>query len=99
MIGTTVLAIIFNILSVVGVVVCLKHIAEVDNFKFVIFISTIHFFFTAIGTRVLLRINVFNYKEATFEAVLPLAAVCNMGFAFQADYVSYDREAYCRLHL
>ena len=53
--------IIGNILSVVGVVICNKYITEIDGFKYMIFLSFLHFTVTAIGTRILLYIGVNMY--------------------------------------
>jgi len=67
------LGVVFNILSVVGVVMLNKQLVAKDGFDFIIFISTCHFFVTSIGTRVLLKMGFFQYKEAQVKNVLPVA--------------------------
>lgn len=74
--------VIGNILSVVGVVICNKYITEVDGFNFMIFLSFLHFVFTAIGCRVMLMCNVFSWSPATFSSVLPLAIGSLLSVAF-----------------
>ena len=77
-----VLAIIGNILSVVGVVICNKYIVEVDGYNFMIFLSFLHFVFTYMGSQVLLQLNVFQYKEAPLAGVLPVAIGSLLSVAF-----------------
>ena len=64
--------IIGNILSVVGVVICNKYITEIDGFKYMIFLSFLHFTVTAIGTRILLYIGVYTYKPVVSINYLPV---------------------------
>ena len=77
-----IIAIIGNILSVVGVVICNKYITEVDGYDFMIFLSFLHFVFTSIGTKILLGINCFQYKEAPLSGVLPVAIGSLLSVAF-----------------
>jgi hypothetical protein len=70
-----VIAVISNVLSVVGVVLTNKYIVETDGYNFMIFLSFLHFAFTAVGTRVLLKADVFSYASAEPTAVLPVAIV------------------------
>ena len=69
------LGIVGNIVSVVGVVITNKYIVEVDNYDYMIFLSFLHFMFTTIGTRVLLFLGLFEYKEAPLSGVLPVSIV------------------------
>lgn len=70
-----VIAVISNVLSVVGVVLTNKYIVETDGYNFMIFLSFLHFAFTGLGTRVLLKAEVFSYAAAEAHAVLPVAIV------------------------
>ena len=45
------------------------------GFKFVIFLSFLHFAFTAAGTRILLNMDVYQYKMVTVQQVLPVSVV------------------------
>ena len=67
--------IVVNILSVVGIVICIKYITDVDKYKFMVFLSFLHFLFTAIGTRLFLCVNMFTYSAAPLSGVLPVAIV------------------------
>jgi len=70
-----VVAVIANVLSVVGVVLTNKYIVESDGYNFMIFLSFLHFSFTALGANVLLKAEVFSYAPADVSAVLPVAIV------------------------
>mmetsp|Transcript_3150 Transcript_3150/g.4857 ORF Transcript_3150/g.4857 Transcript_3150/m.4857 type:complete len:326 (-) Transcript_3150:49-1026(-) len=67
------LGIVFNVMSVVGVVMLNKYISSFDKFNFMIALSAMHFGFTSVGTRILENRGVFTYKEAKFTKVLPVA--------------------------
>ena len=67
--------IIVNILSVVGIVICIKYITDIDKFKYMVFLSFLHFLFTAVGTRTLLALNMFTYSGAPLSGILPVAIV------------------------
>ena len=45
----TLVGIVGNILSVVGIVILNKYITEVDGFNFMVFLSFLHFAFTFVG--------------------------------------------------
>ena len=62
--------VVSNILSVVGVVITNKYITEIDGFNYMVYLSFLHFLFTAIGTRVLLKFGMFTYKPADLTSVL-----------------------------
>jgi len=79
---TVAAGIVGNILSVVGVVITNKYITEVDGFNYMVFLSFLHFVFTALGTRVLLGMNTFTYKPAAMSGVLPVAVGSLMSVAF-----------------
>ena len=70
-----IIGIIVNILSVVGIVICNKYLTEMDNYKFMVFLSFLHFSFTAVGTRILSMCNVFTYSPAPMSGILPVAIV------------------------
>ena len=70
--GVTILGIIGNIISVVGVVLCNKYI-NVSGFKFTMFLSTCHFAFTWFGCHLLLLGNFFEYRHEDVQNILPLA--------------------------
>lgn len=72
---TILCGIVGNILSVVGVVITNKYITGVDGYNYMIFLSFLHFFCTTIGTRVLLSLGVFQYKDAPLSGVLPVSLV------------------------
>ena len=79
---TVLIGIVGNIVSVVGVVISNKYIVEVDGFNFTVLLSFFHFFFTMIGTRVLLAGKYFEYKEAAFNNVLPVSIGSLLSVAF-----------------
>lgn len=72
---TTMLAVIGNIVSVVGVVIVNKYIVSIDGFNFMVFLSFTHFVFTYLGCIVLLNLGFFTYKPAPLKGVLPVALV------------------------
>ena len=82
--------VIVNILCVVGVVICNKYITDVDGFNFMVFLSFLHFAFTALGTRVLLFFNVFTYQSASFLNILPLSIGSLLSVAFMNLNLSYN---------
>lgn len=77
-----VLAVITNILSVVGVVICNKYIIEIDGFNFSVFLSFLHFGFTTMSMKVLLSFNQFQYTPAALSGVLPVSlfSLLSVGF-------------------
>eukprot|EP01041_Mallomonas_annulata_P005772 gene5772-11665_t len=74
--------IIVNILSVVGIVICIKYITDIDGYKFMVFLSCLHFLFTAIGSRVMLGLGMFTYSPAPLSGVLPVAIGSLLSVAF-----------------
>ncbi len=66
-------AILWNIISVVGVVVLNKHLSEKDGMEQVVLLSFLHFLFTTAGVRILLKGKFFEYKDAKMSKVLPVA--------------------------
>lgn len=77
-----IVGVISNILSVVGVVIFNKYIIEVDDYNFSIFLSFLHFAFTAMATRVLLSMGYFTYTPAPITGILPVAvgSLLSVGF-------------------
>ncbi len=71
--ATVLNAILWNVISVVGVVVLNKHLSEKDGMKQVVFLSFLHFVFTTFEVRILLRLKFFEYKDAKMSKVLPVA--------------------------
>ena len=69
----TVVGIVGNLTTVVGVVILNKYIQQTYNFNAMIFLSFWHFVFTALGIRVLLFLGFFRYKEAKTRSVMPVA--------------------------
>lgn len=77
-----IIGVVVNILSVVGVVITNKYITEVDGFEFMVFLSFLHFSFTAIGTRVMLKAEIFSFKAAPLSGILPVAVGSLLSVAF-----------------
>ncbi len=71
--------IILNILSVFGIVILNKAITANDGYEFMIFLSFLHFVFTSIGTRVLLKMEVFKDKHVPLADLAPVAVVSGLG--------------------
>ena len=67
--------VVMNILCVVGIVIWNKYITEIDGFNFMVFLSFLHFLFTAVMMRVLLCLGMFKYAAAPFSSVFPVALV------------------------
>jgi len=74
--------IVGNILSVVGIVICNKYITDVDGYKFMVFLSFLHFLFTAIGGKLMLCCNMYTYAPAPMSGVLPVAIGSLLSVAF-----------------
>ena len=74
--------VIGNVLSVVGIVITNKYITEVDGYNFMVFLSFLHFAFTMIGTRVMLMLGMFQYKEAPMSGILPVSIGSLLSVAF-----------------
>lgn len=89
--------VIGNILSVVGVVICNKYIVEEDGYKFVVFLSFLHFAFTSIGTRCLLGIGTFSYKDAAMSGVMPVAVGSLLSVAFMNLNLAYNSVGFYQL--
>ena len=70
-----VIAVLVNILSVVGIVIWNKYITDVDGFNFMVFLSFLHFLFTSVMMRLLLFTGTFAYAPAPFSSVFPVAVV------------------------
>lgn len=94
---TVVLGVVGNILSVVGVVITNKYITEVDGYNFMIFLSFLHFVATTIGTRLLLSVGVFQYKEASFAGVLPVSLGSLLSVAFMNLNLSHNSVGFYQL--
>eukprot|EP01084_Bolivina_argentea_P101223 181519_1 len=70
---STLNAIIWNIISVVGIVVLNKHLSQKEGVTQVVLLSSFHFLFTMVGVRILLGLNFFEYKAAQMSKVVPVA--------------------------
>lgn len=77
-----IIGIVSNILCVVGIVITNKYIIEVDNYNYSVFLSFLHFAFTALGTRVMLQLNYFTLNEAPLMGILPVAIGSLLSVAF-----------------
>lgn len=96
---TIVVGIVSNILSVVGVVICNKYIIEVDHFNFSVFLSFLHFAFTAMGTRVLLAGDYFKKNEAPMSGILPVAIGSLMSVAFMNMNLAFNSVGFYQVRL
>jgi Zn-dependent protease with chaperone function len=92
-----IVGVISNILSVVGVVICNKYIIEVDKFKYSVFLSFLHFAFTAFGTRVLLCANYFTHNTAPMSGILPVAIGSLLSVAFMNMNLAYNSVGFYQL--
>lgn len=68
----TVVGIIGNLATVVGVVIMNKYIQKHHGLNAMIFLSFCHFVTTTIGIRILLLVGFFRYKAAQTRAVAPV---------------------------
>lgn len=91
------LSIIGNIVSVVGIVIVNKYITEVDGFNFMVFLSFLHFAFTSMGSRLLLKMNMFSLSSVTMMDVLPVAMGSLMSVAFMNLNLSYNSVGFYQL--
>jgi hypothetical protein len=96
---TIVVGVVSNILSVVGVVICNKYIIEVDHFNFSVFLSFLHFAFTATGTRVLLAGDYFKKNEAPMSGILPVAIGSLMSVAFMNMNLAFNSVGFYQVRL
>lgn len=62
-----------NVLSVVGIVLTNKYITEVDGYDFMIFLSFLHFAFTAVWMYVFLYFDLFKFAPVSIHGALPVA--------------------------
>ncbi|CAM9430520.1 unnamed protein product [Chrysoparadoxa australica] len=62
-----------NVLSVVGVVGFNKYLWSKDGFNYPVFLSALHYLFSSIGTRLLLRCGVINYMPIPWRQTISLA--------------------------
>lgn len=85
-----IIGIISNILCVVGIVITNKYIIEVDNYNYSVFLSFLHFAFTALGTKVMLHMNYFTYNEAPLSGILPVAIGSLLSVAFMNLNLAYN---------
>jgi hypothetical protein len=85
-----IIGVVTNILSVVGVVICNKYIIEVDNYNYSVFLSFLHFAFTALGTRILLWTDYFTYNPAPMSGILPVAVGSLLSVAFMNMNLAYN---------
>jgi len=86
-----------NILSVVGIVITNKYLTEVDGFRFMVFLSALHFGFTMLGTRVLLAMGMFTYKAADTKSVMPVAVGSLLSVAFMNLNLQYNSVGFYQL--
>lgn len=96
--ATVIVGVVTNILSVVGVVICNKYIIENDGFKFSVFLSFLHFSFTAISMQVLLHFNYFIYQPAPISGILPVATGSLLSVAFMNLNLAYNSVGFYQVH-
>ena len=89
--------IVGNILSVVGIVITNKYLTEVDGFRYMVFLSALHFGFTMLGTRVLLSMGMFSFKHADIGAVMPVAVGSLLSVAFMNLNLQYNSVGFYQL--
>ena len=94
-----IIGVVSNILSVVGVVICNKYIIEVDGFNYSVFLSFLHFAFTALGTRVMLCTNQFTYNSAPLSGILPVAIGSLLSVAFMNMNLAYNSVGFYQVRL
>lgn len=70
----TVVGVVGNIVSVVGVVLTNKYVIS-GGFRFTMFLGFTHFLVTWMGCFTLLQLGVFTYRPVPFWKVLPVAVV------------------------
>jgi len=86
----TLIGIVVNVISVVGVVLLNKSIASVSGFNFMICLSFFHFLFTMVGMKIMLRFNFFEFKAAAYSNVLPVALGSVGSVAFMNLNLAYN---------
>ncbi len=69
-----------NVFTAVAIVIWNKYIVDVNGFRSIIFLSSLHYIFTGIGVRLMQKCGVFTYKEAPISSVIYLAAVYSFLF-------------------
>jgi len=89
--------IVGNVLCVVGIVMTNKYITEVDGFRFMVFLSALHFAFTTLGSRVLLNMNMYTYKAVDMRSVLPVAGGSLLSVAFMNLNLQYNSVGFYQL--
>jgi uncharacterized membrane protein len=94
-----VVGVIGNILSVVGVVICNKYIIEVDHFNYSVFLSFLHFAFTAAGTRVMLYGDYFKENSAPLSGILPVAIGSLLSVAFMNMNLAFNSVGFYQVRL
>jgi solute carrier family 35, member E3 len=94
---TVILGIVTNIICVVGIVITNKYLSEVDGYRFMIFLSFLHFFFTTVGMRVLLAFNMYTYKPAPIGNVLPVAIGSLLSVAFMNLNLQFNSVGFYQL--
>ncbi len=94
-----IVGIVANILSVVGIVICNKYIIEVDGYNFSVFLSFLHFAFTALGTRVMLQMNYFTQNTAPLSGILPVAIGSLLSVAFMNLNLAYNSVGFYQVKL
>eukprot|EP01040_Poterioochromonas_malhamensis_P002104 gene2104-2243_t len=92
-----IIGVVSNILSVVGVVICNKYIIEVDHFNYSVFLSFLHFAFTALGTRVMLFSGYFSQNTAPLSGILPVAVGSLLSVAFMNMNLAYNSVGFYQL--
>lgn len=84
------IGIVCNVASTVGVVLANKHLWNVHDFHFMIFLSFLHFLCTTLMTRLLLYVGFFEYKSVKLTEVLPVALGSLGSVAFMNLNLAYN---------
>lgn len=75
---TSIIALVSNVAATVGVVMFNKQVVRY-GFMAMVFLSALHMMTTYLGLVVLLRMKVFEYKDANFRSVFLMAFVGGEG--------------------
>ena len=91
------IAVIANVLCVVGIVVVNKYLAANDGFNFMVFLSFLNFAVTAVSMRVLLYTKAFTYAPAPMTSILPVAVTSLLSVAFMNLNLSFNSVGFYQL--
>ncbi len=87
---TVVVGVIGSIVSSVGVVIANKYLYEMENFKYMVTLSCLHFMGTSLAMRGFLQLGMFEYKTAEPKALLPLSISIAASVVFMNLNLAYN---------